>query len=314
MKKKSIASTIFPVSILLALLLSIPYLNFAQDTVIKGVVTDTEGNPIKNAKVTFLDPSRGLRFEIRSDKKGNFIKVGIPPSFYRISAECEGYYPLQSQVRLRFGMTEKISIKLTKIPPKIEDDADLSKGIEFFKQGKYDDAIVYFEKVIEKFPSSVSAYYNLGLCYLRKGDIDQAIASTEKAIELDPEAIEAYFALGECYFNKGETEKAMNSFAQAIKLQPDNPRAHYNIGIVYYKHDRLDEALASFDKTIELNSKFSSAYYQAALACIKKGDFKKAIDYFESFLKLEPNAPESVQVKTMIEELKKRIGNDKNDH
>jgi tetratricopeptide (TPR) repeat protein len=308
MKRAYLISKIIPVSALLALLLSIPHLNIAQDTVVKGIVTDTEGNPIKNVKITLSDPSRGLNFTVKSDKKGDFIKVGIPPSFYRITAECEGYYPLQSQARLRLGITENITIKLTKIPPKIEDDVDLSKGIEFFKQGKYDDAIEYFEKVIEKFPSSTAAYYNLGISYLRKGDVDQAITSLEKAVESNPEAIEAYFALGECYFNKGESEKAMQSFSRALELQPDNPKAYYNLGIVYYKHDRLEEALTSFEKTINLDPNFSSAYYQAALACIKKGDFKKAIDYLENFLKLEPNAPEAGQVKAMIEELKKRIG------
>lgn len=310
MKKKESTFKIFPASILLALLLSIPHLNFGQDTVIKGVVTDQDGKPIKNAKITFLDPSRGLKFEIKSDKKGNFIKVGIPPSFYKVTAECDGYFPLQSQVRLRYGATEQMSIKLRKVPPKIEEDTDLAKGVDFFSQGNYDEAIKYFEKVIEKFPSSIEGYYNIGVCYLRIGEVDKAVASLEKAVELNPEAIESYFALGECYFTKGETEKAINTFTRAAELQPDNPKAHYNLGIVFYKHDMLDEALVSFNKVINLNPKFSSAYYQAALACIKKGDFKKAIDYFENFLKLEPNAPEAGQVKTMIEELKKRIGED----
>ncbi|UCC38746.1 MAG: tetratricopeptide repeat protein [Candidatus Aminicenantes bacterium] len=310
MKIKSLTSKIARISILLTFVFSIPYLSFGQDTVVKGVVTDQEGTPIKDAKITFHDPSRGLKFEIKSDKKGNFIKVGIPPSFYRVSVEHKNYFPIQSQVRLRFGVEEKMSVKLTKIPPKIEDNPDLSKGVDLFRLGNYDEAIKYFEKLIEKFPSSIEGYYNIGLCYLRKGEVDKAVASLEKAVELNPESIEAHFALGECYFSKGETEKAMSTFTQAVDLQPDNPKAHYNLAIVFYKHDMLDEALSSFAKTIELNPKFSSAYYQAALACIKKGDFQKAIEYFESFLKLEPNAPEAGQVETMIEELRKRIRKD----
>jgi pentatricopeptide repeat protein len=43
------------------------------------------------------------------------------------------------------------------------------------------------------------------------------------------------------------------------------------------------------------------------VAYVKKGDFKKAIELLEQFLRLEPNAPEAPQVKTMIDELKKQI-------
>ncbi len=297
---------------LLIFLLSIPHLNSAQETVVTGVVTDQEGKPLKNAKITFLDPSRGHKFNLKSNKKGNFIKVGIPPSFYRIIVELEGYFTLESQFRIRLGMTKKMIIKLKKIPPRIDEGKDLAEAIDFFMQGKYEEAIESFKKVVEKFPSNVEGFYNLGLSYLRKGDIDQAIVSFEKVTELKPEGFEAYLALGECYFNKGESEKAMENFSRTIELQPDNPMAYYNLGIVYYRLDKTEEALDAFNKSIELNPEFSSSYYQAALASIKKGDFKKAIIYFEIFLRVDPDATEATQVKAMIEKLKKRLDKTEN--
>jgi len=307
MKKKSLILKIFPVSILLVFLLSIPIIILAPDTVVKGVITDEEGKPLKGAKVTFHDSSRGLKFNIKTDKNGNFIKAGIPPSFYKVTVELEGYFPLESQARIRFGFTEQIAIKLKKIPPRIDEDKDLDQGTEYFRQGKLDEAMKAFEKVIERFPSNVEGYYNLGLTYLRKGDIDQAISTLEKCIEVNPEVIETHLALGECYFSKGEGEKAIQSFLKAIEFQPDNPKSYYNLGIVYYKLDKTEEALGAFDKSIELNPEHPSAYYQAGLAAIKKGDFERAIKYFESFLKVEPDASEANQVKAMIKELKKQI-------
>lgn len=55
------------------------------------------------------------------------------------------------------------------------------------------------------------------------------------------------------------------------------------------------------------NLKLSSPYYQGGLAYAKKGNFRKALEYFEAFLNLEPDGPEASQVKTIIEEMKKRI-------
>lgn len=296
-----------PALMLATILFLIPSFNFAQDTVVQGVVTDEEGNPLKDVRLTFKDPNRGLSFHIKSDKNGKFIKVGIPPTVYQVTVELEGYFPIQSQARIRFGYTENLQIKLKKIPPRLDEDKDLDEGVRFFKEGKYDEAIIFFKKVSEKFPQNYEGYYNLGLAYLKKEEIDEAIVALEKATEINPDALPAYLALGESYFAKGDSEKATQSFDKAIELEPENPMAYYNLGIVYYKLDKMEEALRGFDKAIELNPELSSAYYQAALSSVKMGNFENAIKYFEDFLKVEPNATESAKVKSMIEELKKRV-------
>lgn len=307
MKTRDLSLKALLVFILFISPLLIPLFNFAQDTVVQGVVTDKEGHPLKNASLTFEDPSRGLKFHLKTDKNGKFIKVGIPSTVYKVRIEMEGYVPLESQARIRFGFTENLQITMMKIPPRLDEDKDLDEGVKSFNEGKYDEAIASFKKVIEKFPENYEGYYNLGLAYLKKQEIDQAIPALEKATEINPQALPAYFALGEGYFAKGDSEKATQNFSKAIELEPNNPMAYYNLGIIYYKLDKMEEALSAFNKAIELNPELSSAYYQAALSSVKSGDFEKAIKYFENFLKNEPNAPEAAQVKTMIEELKKRL-------
>lgn len=303
--KRSIHKAIL-ISAMLFLLVSIPNFNAGQQSILRGVVSDQEGAPLKNAKVTFRDPSRGTTFSFKSDKEGKFIKIGIPPSLYLVRVELDGYFSLKTRFRVRLGMEENLKISLEKIPPQIDEDKNLAEGTDFFKQGKYQEAIKSFEKVTYKFHENSQAFFNLGLSHLRSGDIDEAIISIEKAIELKPDLVLAYFALGECYFTKEDSDKAMAAFSKASELQPDNAKAYYNLGIIYYKYNKTEEALISFEKSIELNPEFSSFYYQAALASIKMGDFKKAIQFFEEFLRLEPDAAETNQVKAMIEELKKK--------
>ena len=306
MKTRGLIHKAILISALLFLLMSIPNFNIGQQSILRGVVCDPEGAPLKNAKITFRDPSRGTTFTFKSDKEGKFIKIGIPPSLYLVRVELDAYFPFKTRFRVRLGMEESLEIRLKKIPPKIDEDKNLAEGTDFFKQGKYKEAIKSFEKVTYRFPENFQAFYNLGLSYLRSGDIDEAIISLEKVIELKPDLVEAYFALGECYFNKEDSDKAMAAFSKASELQPDNAKAYYNLGIIYYKYNKTEEALSSFDKSIELNPEFSSVYYQAGLASIKMGDFEKAIKFFEEFLRLKPGASESNQVKAMIEELKKK--------
>lgn len=292
---------------LLTLLAIFPDFSSGQTTIVKGIISDKQGNPLQNAKITFLDPTRGSKYTVKSDKEGKFVKVGIRPSAYKISVELEGYYPFEFQYRVRLGAQEKeLQITLEKIPPKIEEDKDYADGINFFQQGKYEDAIESFKKSIKKYPDSVGALYSLGISYLRAGKLDEAIIELNVAGELDPELIEIYLALGECYFKKGQSEKALEIFSEALKIQTDNPKIHYNIGIVYYKYDRTEQAISSFEKSVELDPAYSSAYYQLGLAHVKIGNFTKAIKYFEDFLRLEPDSLEAGGVKEMIEELKKK--------
>jgi tetratricopeptide (TPR) repeat protein len=307
MRTKAPVLSAFLLSGVARLLLLGPGFALAQETVVQGVVTDEEGKPVKDARLTFSDPERGLKFVLKTDKNGKFIKVGIPPTTYKIIVESEGFLPLESAARIRFGMRESVEVKLKKAVSVPDKDEDMAAGSELFKAGKYDEAAERFRKVIERYPENYEGYFNLGLTLLKKGEVDPAIAALEKAAELNPQSVESLFALGECYFAKGEIEKAEQSFSRAIALNPESPLAHYNLGLVFYKLGKNEEALAAFEKSIALKPDNASAHYQAGLAAIRLQSFEKAIKSFEEFLRLEPNAPEANQVKTMIEELKKQI-------
>jgi len=277
----------------------------AQNSVVRGLVTDENGQPVKDANILFHETSRGLKFDLKTDKKGKFIKVGIPPGVYEVTVEKDGYFPFQSRSQVVQGLEEEMAIILKEVPPQISEDENLTKGIDSFKNGRYDEALALFKKVAEKFPSNVEGYYNLGLTHLRMENVAEAIGAFERAIEVYPQGFESYLALGECYFKTGKNEEAEKVISRAIDLQPDSPRPYYNLGIVYSKLGKSQEAFDNFEQAVRIDPKHASACYQAALAAIRLSDFPAAIKYFEIFLELEPDAPEASQVKSMIEELKK---------
>jgi len=307
MRRKALALS--PLFVFGLILLPVAYSQFclAQETVVEGVVTDEGGKPVKDARLTLVDPERGLKFVLKTDKNGKFIKVGIPPTTYKVSVESEGFLTLESEARIRFGMRETLEIKLKKLTSVPDKDEDMTAGSELFKAGKYDEAGEHFRKVIERYPSQYEGYFNLGLSLLKRGEVDAAITALEKAAETNPQSVESFFALGEAYFAKGESEKALASFSRAIALNPESPLAHYNLGLVFYRLGKNEEALAAFEKAVALKLDNASAHYQAGLAAIRLQSFDKALKSFQEFLRLEPNAREADQVRTMIEELKKQI-------
>src|ERR1700704_4871916 len=61
---------------------------FAQSTgMVRGVVKDAAGKPVEGAKVNIDAEASNRHFETKSDKKGEFIQIGLPPGAYKVSAE-----------------------------------------------------------------------------------------------------------------------------------------------------------------------------------------------------------------------------------
>ncbi len=286
-------------------ILVFPVDHLAQQTVVEGIVVDRDENPLKNVKITFTDRDRGTKFTLKSNKKGKFMKVGIPPSHYIITVQMEGYFPLESEFKVDFGSNSGVKLIMEKIPPKVEQDPKLTEGAQLFQQGKYEEAIILFQKVIEKDPNNVDANYNLALSLLRSGKQDEAIALLEKVKEMKPGMVETYLALGECYFNKGENDKAVSHFERALEMEPNNAEVYYNLGIIHYKNDRTDDAIKNFLTSKNLDPEFAPTYYQLGLAYIKKGEIDKAIQNLEMFLEVDPDSPQAPQVRNILDSLKK---------
>src|SRR6516225_3940031 len=74
-------------AVLLALAIALPAA--AQSTgMVKGVVKDTSGQPVDGAKVS-IDMTEGVNrhFSTTSNKKGEFVQIGLPPGRYNVVAE-----------------------------------------------------------------------------------------------------------------------------------------------------------------------------------------------------------------------------------
>lgn len=280
-------------------------LALAQDTKIEGIVLDRGNQPLKDVKILFVNAEGGQKFTAKSNKEGKFMKVGMPPGRYRVRAELEGYLPLETDFEQKIESRDRLKVTLDKVPPRLDEDPDIAEGTRLFQEGKFKEALPFFQKAVEKFPASFEPNYNLGLAYLRADLLDEAITCFTKLQGLKPGQVEVYLALGESYFMKGENDAALAAFAKAKEMQPENAGVYYSIGIIHYKNDRVDEAIQNFTIAKNMDPQFAAAYYQLGLAFLKKGDMKSAAENLEKYLNLAPDSPQSAQVKALLESLKK---------
>ena len=59
---------------------------------IGGRVLDPGGQPVEKAEVSIVSQkSSALRYDVKTDKEGRFIQVGIMPGYYMVSVKKSGF-------------------------------------------------------------------------------------------------------------------------------------------------------------------------------------------------------------------------------
>src|SRR5271168_3798696 len=86
-------------------------------------------------------------------------------------------------------------------------------GIDFFGDGKLDEAIAEYNRALELDPKFADALHGLAQAYHAKEDFDRTIDAARRILEIEPEDILAWTSISRAYQRKGmvpEAEEAGN--------------------------------------------------------------------------------------------------------
>ncbi len=136
-------------------------------------------------------------------------------------------------------ITTALTITLAFITAPMADDSTqkikelFSRGFEAIKAQKYDEAIKYFEDVLEINPDNSEAHNNLGVAYAGLGRYSEAVEAYKQVIHIKPDYAEAHYSLGQTYSRLKRYAEAAEAFKQVIRINPNFPDAHYGLGFAY---------------------------------------------------------------------------------
>ena len=202
------------------------------------------------------------------------------------------------------------------------------EGQTLFKAQQYQQAAVIFQKASEIDPSRHAIFGVLGESYQRLKKYDQALESYHKALALlanEPksDSVARYnLNIGIIRAQTGQLKPAIESMEKAATINPSaTSLAFYNLGVVLTNGGLVEEAIKAFERAIELDSKNSKAHYQLGISLVGMATFTSdgktipapgTIEAFKTYLKLDPNGPNSTQAKSMISTLSGNISTDFN--
>lgn len=191
----------------------------------------------------------------------------------------------------------------------------LKKGSDYFKMGKFDEALSYFNYALEFEPGNSVIHYNISvvqrICkhfsesyyhqikalelnsekphyYAHMGLILQEMNKTEesvnyyvKAVETGTENINVYYNLSIALQNLGRYEEAYKYQAIALELISDNPEFYNNLGVINMLMKKFSEASLNFFKSLEINKNNPKYYNNLGLVYKFLGEYQKSSDIYK---------------------------------
>lgn len=138
----------------------------------------------------------------------------------------------------------------------------MKEAISLWQDGKLDESLESFNKIIAKEPTLAVAYFNRASVFLEKMDYKNALKDLESAIALDSSWADAHYNRGVLLYKMGNLEESLKEFDITLLLEPKNKHALLNKGIVLSEMDKIDEAANCFDQAILVDPNFRAAIYQ----------------------------------------------------
>ena len=300
----------------------------AQSTgMVRGIVKDMQGQPVENAKVLIEAEGSSRKFETKSNKKGEFIQIGLPTGRYKVSAEKDKVVSNEAGVSVSISRPAEANLILGAAAAMNANKEAAAKGAELkkafdegvtaSKAGNYDEAMAKFKAAADLNPSCYDCYYNLAFSATQKKDYDAAEAAYKKAIEIKADYAEAYSGLANVYNATRRFDDAAKASAKALELSSaagggaagaaggGNADQMFNQGVILWNAGKIAEAKQQFESAIKANPGHAEAHYQLGMALVNEGNLAGAGTEFEEYLKLAPTGPNAATAKGILATIKK---------
>ena len=156
----------------------------------------------------------------------------------------------------------------------------LAFGMALRMQGKPDEAITEFRKVIKAGHRMLEAREELAAALVQAHRWDEAVTQSRRVLEAKPSSADARLALGSALTGRGDTDEAIDEFHQALRLEPDYAEVHAALADALRRRGKLDEAAESARRAIQLDH-LSEPYLTLGLVLLERGQYEQAIEQFQ---------------------------------
>jgi len=119
----------------------------------------------------------------------------------------------------------------------------LNKGVQAYKNSKFEQAIDNFQQAVALDPSLVNARLYLATAYAQQyipgadtpennRNAEQAIDEYKQVLQVDPKNINSIKGIAYLYLNEKKWDDAKKYYRMASDLDPNDPEPYYSVGVI----------------------------------------------------------------------------------
>lgn len=136
----------------------------------------------------------------------------------------------------------------------IEDSAKYEKGYEAVLGGRLQEGLLLLLELEDKYPKWWNLLFFIALAYRQLQNYEEAITYFNRVLELDENQLDTLAELGLCYGSLGDYSRARDYFDRALQIAGDDSELLSNMAMVLMEMGNLEEAKEYLDRSLALNS------------------------------------------------------------
>lgn len=164
---------------------------------------------------------------------------------------------------------------------------------QYFSDGAFDKAVVFYEKLVAANPGRSDYAENLVNCYQQLQSYDKAVDFLKSRINTGTAYPSVYIDLGYTYLLMGQASESDAWYRKALEAIDANPNVGYGIGFKFQRYTLLDYALTAYRRSMELNPDLDFSF-QIAQIYGEQGRITEMFDAYMDLMATRPTAKQNV--------------------
>lgn len=171
-----------------------------------------------------------------------------------------------------------------------EVDEYLQMGQVLLGAEKFDEALSYIDKVLDKEPMNQIAYITKGIAYASVEEYAKAKECFKRCIKIDKKFADAYFQLGNIEFLTDNFQEGIKNYNQAVSYGYEDASLFYNLALVYEEKDNVDEAIRYYTKASAMDETNAEYLIRKATLQIQIARYEEALQTLEKIRNRFPDS------------------------
>jgi len=153
--------------------------------------------------------------------------------------------------------------------------------------GRYDQAIVGFDRVISLKSDYFDAYLGRGMAWAYSDHLDNALRDLTRAVELRPTSSVAFLDRAQVYRGLKNYQASLNDATRAINIDPEFARAYLVRGMIVRAAGDPARALEDFNRAVEIAPSMDDLFQRGSVYALL-GRHREAVADFDRVLEIDP--------------------------